>query len=203
MTKVFGEHYGQADSNCYDLGCSLGASTIALRRGLEKQQIKNCRIIAVDNSEAMIESCKAMIDSDVSSIPVDVVLSDIWDVELKNASVTVMNFTLQFIDPERRAEMIQRIYDALVPGGVLLLSEKIVFEEETENNFQIDMHHHFKSLAGYSDLEISQKRKALENVMIPDIIETHYKRLAEAGFEKTHLWFRCFNFVSMAAFKGK
>jgi len=203
MTKVFGERYGQSDSNCYDLGCSLGAGTLALRRGIEKQGISGCRIIAVDNSKAMIQRCIEIVNSDVNSVPVDVLFSDIWDVELKKASVIVMNFTLQFIDPQRRPEMIQRIYDALVPGGVLLLSEKIIFEDNPENDFQVDMHHHFKSLAGYSDMEISQKRKALENVMILDSLDTHYNRLAQAGFEKYYLWFRCFNFVSMAAFKSK
>jgi tRNA (cmo5U34)-methyltransferase len=89
----------------------------------------------------------------------------------------------------------------MLPGGAMLLSEKIKFSADDEQDFQTDMYHHFKQLNGYTGLEVSQKRKALENVLVPDTIEQHFKRLKDAGFDKCYLWFRCFNFVSIAAFK--
>ena len=97
--------------------------------------------------------------------------------------------------------MIQTIYDGLRPGGVLLLSEKIGFEDKDKDAFETDMHHEFKKLMGYSDMEITQKRKSLENVLIRDSLDTHKKRLADAGFTQMHLWFQCFNFMSLAVFK--
>lgn len=198
MTKVIAEQYAAENSICYDLGCSLGASTLAMRRGIDKD---NCRIIAVDNSPAMVKKCSDIVEADDSDVPVEVVEADILDVDIKNASIAVMNFTLQFLAPARRDEMVQNIYDGMVDGGVLVLSEKIRYEDEQEDRFQISMHHNFKKLYGYSDLEISQKRKSLENVLIPDTLEMHRKRLADAGFKKYHVWFKCFNFVSLAAFK--
>ncbi|MHC4988939.1 MAG: class I SAM-dependent methyltransferase, partial [Planctomycetota bacterium] len=111
--------------------------------------------------------------------------------------------TLQFLAPDQRDAMIQTIYDGLRPGGVLLLSEKFSFEDAGNDEFQTDMHHEFKKLMGYSDLEVAQKRKALENVLIRDTLETHRNRLSNAGFSKTYLWFQCFNFMSLAAFKEK
>jgi tRNA (cmo5U34)-methyltransferase len=198
MTKVFAEHYAQADSVCYDLGCALGASTLAMRMGIDKG---GCRIVAVDNSESMVSRCREILASDVSEVPVEVVCADIRDVAIENASVVVMNFTLQFLSPDGRDKMIQRIYDGLRPGGVLLLSEKIAFDDGQQDDFQTDMHHEFKKLMGYSDLEIAQKRKSLENVLIRDSLDTHQQRLSQAGFAKTHLWFQCFNFMSLAAFK--
>ena len=198
MTKVFAEHYAQPDSACYDLGCSLGASTLAMRKGIVQP---GCRIVAVDNSESMVRQCRQIMDSDDSDVPVEVKQADIRDVAIENASVVVMNFTLQFLSPDQRDTMIQKIYDGLRPGGVLLLSEKIAFEDKVKDDFETDMHHEFKKLMGYSDLEVAQKRKALENVLIRDTLDTHNTRLKKAGFTKTHLWFQCFNFMSLAAFK--
>jgi len=198
MTKIFAERYAQGDSVCYDLGCSLGASTLAMRKGITRP---GCKIIAVDNSESMAAQCCQIMVSDDSDVPVEVVCADIRDVPIENASVVVMNFTLQFLSPDQRDTMIQKIYDGLRPGGVLLLSEKIAFDDKDKEAFETDMHHEFKKLMGYSDMEIAQKRKALENILVRDTLETHKARLAQAGFTKTHLWFQCFNFMSLAAFK--
>ena len=117
MTKVFAEQYVQADSVCYDLGCSLGASTLAMRKGIVQP---GCKIIAVDNSESMVARCREVMANDVSEVPVEVRLGDIRDVAIEDASIVVMNFTLQFLAPDARDEMIQRIFDGLRPGGVLL-----------------------------------------------------------------------------------
>ena len=198
MTKVFAEHYAQPNSVSFDLGCSLGASTLAMRKGIVQP---GCRIIAVDNSAAMVAKCREVVTLDKSDVPVEVVCADIRDVAIENASVVVMNFTLQFLSPDQRDAMIQKIYDGLRPGGVLLLSEKITFEDKAKDAFEIDMYHEFKKLMGYSDLEVAQKRRALENVLLPDTLETHRQRLKNAGFAKTYLWFQCFNFMSLAAFK--
>jgi tRNA (cmo5U34)-methyltransferase len=190
--------YAQPGSVCYDLGCSLGASTLAMRKGIAQP---GCRIVAVDNSESMVTKCREVVALDSGAVPVEVVCADIRDVAIENASVVVMNFTLQFLSPDQRDVMIRTIYDGLRPGGVLLLSEKFSFEEAANDDFQTDMHHEFKKLMGYSDLEVAQKRKSLENVLIRDTLETHRNRLSNAGFSKTYLWFQCFNFMSLAAFK--
>ena len=200
MTKVFAEHYARPDSVCYDLGCSLGASTLAMRKGIAQP---GCRIVAVDNSAAMVKKCWDVVGIDKGDVPVEVVCADIRDVPIENASVVVMNFTLQFLSPDQRDAMIQKIYDGLRPDGILLLSEKIAFDDADKNAFETDMYHEFKKLMGYSDLEVAQKRKALENVLLPDTLKTHRQRLKTTGFSKTHLWFQCFNFMSLAAFKEK
>ena len=198
MTKVFAEHYAVNGTNCYDLGCSVGAGTLAMRKGTAGM---GCKIIAVDNSAAMVEKCKELITADDSNVDVEVIETDVQNVEIVNASVVVMNFVLQFLDPTNRDRMIKKIYDGMIDGGVFILSEKIICEDPAEDKFQAEMHHNFKKLCGYSDLEISQKRKALENVLVRDSLATHFKRLKNAGFEKFYVWFECFNFVSLAAFK--
>jgi len=199
MIEVISEQYAQPATNCYDLGCSLGASTLAMRHGIAHA---DCSLIGVDNSSAMIERCEHYIALDDSALPVTLRCEDILDTELSNASVTTLNFTLQFVDPEKRAGLLARIADATRPGGVLILSEKVRFESDDEQATQTRLHHEFKRANGYSDLEISQKRTAIEQVLIPETLAAHKARLLSAGFDDVVVWYQCFNFVSMLAIKA-
>ena len=135
------------------------------------------------------------------SMPIKVLCDDIRKVEIENASMVVLNFTLQFLPRADRLALLKKIHQGLNPNGILVLSEKFTFENETMNELLIDLHHTFKRANGYSELEVSQKRTALENVMLTDSIETHKQRLQEAGFSQIELWFQCFNFGSMIAVK--
>ena len=190
--------YQQDNSNYYDLGCSLGAASLAMRRQLTDSQSK---IIAIDNSPAMVERCQRHLLSFRSDVPVEVLLADIRDVAINNAAIVVSNFTLQFLPKQHRDELVQRIYQGLKPGGIFILSEKFVLDDPHTHELLIDLHHDFKRANGYSELEISQKRTALENVMRPDTIAEHQQRFANAGFGSSTVWFQCFNFCSMVAIK--
>ncbi|MCW8828017.1 MAG: carboxy-S-adenosyl-L-methionine synthase CmoA [Gammaproteobacteria bacterium] len=198
LLGLFAEQYAQPGSTLYDLGCSLGAATLSLRRRIKAD---GCCIIAVDNAEAMVERCREHIAADLSPTPVEVNCADIREVVIQNASVVVLNFTLQFLPPHERLALLQKIHRGLLPGGVLVLSEKIRFADEQSQRFQESMHLTFKRANGYSAMEVSQKRQALENVLTPDTIEQHRERLSEAGFCQIEPWFQVFNFASIAAFK--
>jgi tRNA (cmo5U34)-methyltransferase len=196
---ILAAKYAQPSSRCYDLGCSLGAVSLSMRQRINQP---DCKIIAVDNSEAMVERGMELLASDSSSrVPVEMVCADIQDIAIENASVVVLNFTLQFIPLDHRLALITRIYQGLKPGGVLILSEKMAFDDQLKQDFHTEAHHDFKRANGYSDLEISQKRTALERVMIPESLTCHKQRLQDAGFSMSEVWFQCFNFASMIAIK--
>lgn len=192
------QQYAQADSKLYDLGCSLGAATLTMRRQVSQ---KGCEIIAIDNSEAMIDRAKEYLHGYHSDIPVQLQCADMTEVPIENASVVVINFTLQFIDPEAREQLINRIYAGLKPGGILILSEKIHFEDSQIQQAIEHMHLQFKRANGYSELEISQKRSSLENVLITDTEQQHLERLQKAGFNSAAIWFQAYNFASFLAIK--
>ena len=198
MIGQLSAQYAQDGSNCYDLGCSLGAATLAMRHGVEGKKIN---IIAVDNSEAMLERCKSAIDQDSASSPVNLTLDDIQSVAIENASVCVLNFTLQFVAPNQRFDALSKIYHGMTSGGILILSEKLKFNDPHHDSLMIKLHHDFKRANGYSELEIAQKRDAIENVLIPESYQTHVERLQKIGFTGVELWFQCFNFCSIIAFK--
>ncbi len=195
---MLAQRFVTENSNVYDLGCSRGAGILSIRRNLKTSQV---RIIGIDNSQPMVERCRTHINAYHSDVPVEILCDDIRHIDIQNASMVVLNFTLQFLPRADRLALLQKIYQGLNPNGILVLSEKFTFENATMNELLIDLHHTFKRANGYSELEVSQKRTALENVMLTDSIETHKKRLQEAGFQQVELWFQCFNFGSMIAIK--
>ena len=191
-------YFARPNTNCYDLGCSLGATTKALHRSISG---KGIQIFAIDNSGAMIERCKEELVAFSSDVSLTIQQADICDIIVENASVVIMNFTLQFVSPRKRNELIERIYNGLNSGGCLIISEKVLFESPELNDLMIKLHHRFKRVEGYSDLEVSQKREAIEDVLIPETVEQHYARLRKAGFQSITNWFQCFNFASILAVK--
>ncbi len=198
MIGTLAERYAQDDSRCYDLGCSLGAATLAMRQNIKAQ---DCKIIAVDISAAMISRCEKVLSLDKNVTAVELHCADILDVPIHNASLVILNFTLQFVALEHRAALIRKIHDGMRPGGMLILSEKIHFEDAALNTLFIDLHHRFKEQNGYSKTEISRKRAAIENVLVPETLRMHESRILTAGFTSFAVWFQCFNFASMVAVK--
>lgn len=198
MINLYTGMYAENNRNYYDLGCSLGAATISMGKALEKNY---GRIIAVDNSETMIKKCRQNIGKTNLKIPVDLVCEDLQNIKITNARIVVINFTLQFISKKDRETILKRIFNGMVKDAVLILSEKVTFSEPDEKNFNESFYVEFKKANGYSDLEISQKRTALEKVLIPDTIEEHIERLKQCGFRRSKVWYRCLNFASMVAFK--
>ena len=194
--------YVQDGTRCYDLGCSLGAATIAMRQGINKP---GCRIVAVDTAPAMVARCRDIVAEDERQCPyetaVDVVEADIRDITVSNASMVVLNYTLQFLAMEDRDALLRSICDGMNDGGLLLLSEKVVDENEAMESLLVDLHHEHKRRNDYSALEISRKRAALENVLVPETVAKHRQRLSGAGFRHTAVWLRYFNFVSIIAIR--
>jgi len=198
LIGVIGSHFAQDNTNIYDLGCSLGAASASF---LSCFQSENCTLYAVDNSESMLSHCKEHLTGFIDKINLKISPSDIRDIDINNASVVIMNFTLQFLPLEDRLDMIRNIYLGLNPGGVLILSEKILPDNKIDTELQTILHHQFKRANGYSELEIAGKRSALENVLIAESLKTHFERLKHAGFEYIHHWQKCLNFSSILAIK--
>lgn len=198
FSGIIADRYIQPQTNCYDLGCSLGASSFAIANHVNHFDYS---IIAVDNSPEMTERFAKIKQRQITTVPIDIRCMDVMDTDINNASFAVMNFTLQFIAPELRDEIIKKIYAGLNPGGALMLSEKIIFDSEKEQSFIEQNHYAFKKSNGYSELEISQKRSALENVLIAETISEHLERFKRCGFAEAYKWYQCLNFVSFVAVK--
>jgi tRNA (cmo5U34)-methyltransferase len=196
MIGLIARMYGQDNTNYYDLGSSTGA--ISLSIALNNKH-KNNQFFAIDNSEDMINQCKKNLNNKVNNL--QTICADINQINIKNASIVVLNLTLQFIDVELRSNLIKKIYDGLNPGGVLIISEKIHFKNKEVQSQITKLHMDFKRENGYSELEIANKRQAIENVLITETKEVHLKRLRDCGFNNTSCFFQCLNFVSFLSVK--
>ncbi len=196
MSGLIAERYARPGTRIYDLGSALGATTFSVLRRLPGRDVT---VVAVDNSPAMVFRCQRILRAEAMDARVDLLCADVCHVAIKNASLVVLNFTLQFIPPEAREALLHRIRAGLVPGGVLVLSEKTAAPEAGIEEAFTELHHAFKRARGYSDLEISRKREALEDVLIPEALDVHRERLRRAGFSHIAVWYRCFDFVSLLA----
>ncbi len=197
ITGLLAKIFSRPSTNIYDLGCSVGDSSISMAKHSSPESI----LISVDNSEAMLNKFKKRISKKSLPIKIEFICEDVCSIKIKNASMISLNYTLQFIPIELRMELIEKIYKGMLNNGVLILSEKIQFDNSFDENFFTDMHHGFKSFNGYSDIEISQKRQSLEDVLVPESLSSHQARLAECGFKKIYVWHQCLNFISIIAIK--
>ncbi len=186
-------------SRVYDLGCSLGAVSLAIRHGIGA---RDAHLIAVDNSPAMVQRCREVMSADSGLCPVEVIEGDITDFPLDDASLIVLNFTLQFAPPAERELILARVAGALRPGGVVVLSEKTTEHDAELEDFWTRMHDAFRRSNGYSNLEMSRKREALERVLIPQTTKSYEEMLVRVGLVPFQ-WFRCLHFVSFIGKKPR
>jgi tRNA (cmo5U34)-methyltransferase len=192
---------GKRVSRVYDLGCSLGGATMALlneKGGFGKEELQ---IKAVDISPAMTQKAEVLLQQNYPEHDIEVITADIRGFELEPCDMVILNLTLQFLPPADRTQVLQNIYDALNDGGILVLTEKTHTGDEQDDAWLVERYYDFKRANGYSELEISGKRNALENVLITDTLDQHHQRLAEVGFNRSLTWFQFLNFASMVAFK--
>ncbi|PID76782.1 MAG: carboxy-S-adenosyl-L-methionine synthase CmoA [Deltaproteobacteria bacterium] len=179
-----------------DLGCATGTTLIELARLLEH---KSLFYTGIDNSAAMLDKARLKADyTDGGNF--EFIRQDITELNLVPDAL-ILNYTLQFIRPLKRADFVQHLFNQLRPGGVLILSEKTIQHDSLLNREFIDIYHDFKKEMGYSELEIAKKREALENVLIPFSIAENTALLEKAGFTPVTVFFQWFNFASLVAVK--
>ena len=177
----------------YDLGCSLGATTLAI---LQQNPNPDISVVGIDSAEAMIEGARTAITDPRASFT----LQDLRDADISGAKVVVLNLVLQFIDPEERLAVIKQIREQLSEDGLLIVSEKVRHEDPVLHELFDSTHLAWKQANGYSELEVSSKRSALENVMRIDTEEIHLNRFTEAGFSRKVQWYRCMNWASFLVY---
>ncbi len=192
------DKYMVPGDSIYDLGSATGNTLLELSRTLN---CDNLHYIGIDTSRAMLEKARLKAELYSRKKQFSFIEEDITNFNKSEAGAVILHYTLQFIRPPARAKTIQKIYDSLRPGGVLLLSEKTICHNTLLNRKFIEIYHNFKKTRGYSELEIANKREALENVLIPFSIAENKKLLRETGFTSVETFFQWFNFVSIVAIK--
>ncbi len=187
------------EDRVYDLGCSTG-STLALVHAFAVQKgIKNVKLIGIDSSPSMVQKASEKLRG--LNVPAQLICNKAEEEEFEKCGVIIMNYTLQFIPAKERKALIKKAYKALRPGGILILSEKIKSSTPAIPSLITDTYYDFKRRNGYSELEISQKREALENVLVPWTPEKQAELLKSAGFNKSEMLFRWYNFASFVGVK--
>ncbi|MBK5939224.1 carboxy-S-adenosyl-L-methionine synthase CmoA [Halochromatium roseum] len=198
LIGLIGAHLAQPGACIYDLGCSLGATSASLLARLPAGPGgDDIRVYAIDRAPAMLDELRLRLETEIQQRRLQPICADLLDLRIVDASLVVMNLTLQFIEPAQRLPLLRRIRAGLRPGGALILAEKVAVADD--DGLLAQVHADFKAAQGYSQLEIARKRSALEQVLIPDTVAEHDARLREAGFERIESFFQCLNFVGWIA----
>lgn len=195
IVKVISKFVENGD-RVLDLGSSTASLLLQIERELKDIDLK---LHGVDNSQPMIEQAKRKLKAFNSKISLQ--YGDILEIDLKPSKVVILNYTLQFIRPIERERLLQNIFNNLIEGGILILTEKIISEDSSFNKKLIDIYYDYKREKGYSDYEISQKREALENVLVPYREDENIRLLKSVGFQSVETIFKWANFVTFIAFK--
>lgn len=196
MIAELAADHAKENSLVYDLGCSTGTTMI----GMHTVVNQDIRFIGLDDSEEMLDKCKSKLIELGFSRPYELLCADLGQsIKIENASVVVICLTLQFVRPIYRGQLIKNIFEGLNKGGVLILVEKILAEESNFNRDFIKYYYNYKRRNNYSEMEISQKREALENVLIPYKLSENIALLRDQGFEHCEVFFKWNNFAGLIA----
>jgi tRNA (cmo5U34)-methyltransferase len=184
-----------------DLGCSTGTSLEYLTR--HPKCPANAQFIGYDNSESMLDKAREKLSVQIAEGKIQLITADLCDLPpLPTCNIVILNWTLQFVRPIGREQLLKDIYQSIKPGGIVLLSEKILVNDPVLNRLYIDHYLQFKvSQSHYTDIENQRKREALENVLIPYRLDENYKLLERAGFDRIGTYFQWFNFACLLAVK--
>jgi len=186
------------DTNVYDLGCSTGTSMILMDQTVSA----NANFVGIDDSPAMLDKCRVKLEDAGFRHDYQLEVADLnGTVPLQNASVVVLCLTLQFVRPINRASLVKQIFDGVNKGGVVIIVEKILAEDSSFNRDFINYYYEMKRRHHYSEMEISQKREALENVLIPYKVSENIALFRNAGFEHCEVFFKWYNFAGIIAKK--
>ncbi len=198
MIAELASNHAREGAQVYDLGCSTGTTLV----GMNTMVSNNVKFVGIDDSEEMLKKCRTKLEEVGFTREYELVCADISNkVEIVNADVVVLCLTLQFVRPMHRAQLLQRIYNGLNPGGALILVEKILAEDSHFNRDFISYYYNYKRRNNYSELEISQKREALENVLIPYKLSENTGILQDTGFAHCEVFFKWYNFAGIIAVK--
>lgn len=198
MVAELAADHAQQGTNVYDLGCSTGTTMI----GMDTMISPDIRFVGIDDSPEMLQKCDLRMKEAGVVRPYELKAADIQQgADIQNASVVVLCLTMQFIRPIYREKLLKSIVNGLTPNGVLILVEKIITEDSVFNRDFIKYYYNYKRRNHYSEMEISQKREALENVLIPYKLSENIHLLKEVGFSSCETFFKWYNFTGIIAIK--
>ncbi|MBU2525521.1 MAG: carboxy-S-adenosyl-L-methionine synthase CmoA [Bacteroidetes bacterium] len=198
MVAELAADFAIKNTNIYDLGCSTGTTMMSLNQKVDK----NIQFVGVDEADEMLKSCQTNLERVMPERQVKLVNADLnKGIELENPSVVILCLTLQFVRPLKRQKLIEDIYRQLPENGALIIVEKVLGEDSLFNRLFIKHYYEFKKRNDYTETEISKKREALENVLIPYRLKENEELLAECGFKHIDTFFKWYNFAGFVAVK--
>jgi tRNA (cmo5U34)-methyltransferase len=182
-------------SQAYEIGVSTGGLAQAV---LTKMPERNFSYIGLDLESEMVEQAQARLHGDKRF---QAIHTNASDYDFAPASLIISYYTLQFVPPDQRMTLLKRLYQALTPGGALILYEKTLAENAQLQDMLNQLYLDFKADHGLSADAILNKALALRGVSLPLTLAQNKSQLELAGFKTTELIYRTYCFAGFLALK--
>jgi len=179
LVCAISDFFVKADSVVYEVGCSTGALTCKLAdHNVAKE---TARFTGIDIEPDMIERARARSEaSDLSNVNFEV--DDILLYEYEPADLIVAYYTVQFVRPDQRQVLIDKLYQTLKWGGALLLFEKVRGPDARFQDMLSSLYSDYKLEQGYTPDEIVAKTRSLKGVLEPFSTQGNIDQMKRAGF---------------------
>lgn len=183
-----------------DLGASRGTQVAPLVDTWGAR----ARFYLVDQSEPMLDVMRERYDGMMNA---GIVTVAPWDLRegFPHASgrpaVVLSVLTLQFVPIEYRQRLLREAHEALLPGGALILVEKVLGSAEETNRLLVDLYYGLKRENGYTQEAVDRKRLALEGVLVPLTAQFDEELVRGAGFATVDVVWAWANFRAWVAVK--
>jgi tRNA (cmo5U34)-methyltransferase len=174
ITKL-SDYFVKDDSICYELGSSAGTLTHKLA---QHHAFRGAKFIGIEIEEDMVEKAKEL----YSAPNLSFICDDMNTVELQKADLIVSYYTIQFIHPKLRQQLIDKIYNTLNWGGAFIMYEKVRANDARFQDIISNLYMEYKLDQGYTPKEIIAKAKSLKGVLEPFSTEGNIDMLKRAGF---------------------
>ena len=194
LIESLSDFFVKDDSLIYELGSSTGKLSFNLAK---RHELKGAWFKAIEIEEDMVKEAKKR----YKSKNLEFICDDVITLDYEKADMFISYYTVQFIHPKFRQDLIDRVYESLNWGGAFVMFEKVRANDARFQDIITTLYSDFKLENGFSADEIIAKQRSLKGVLEPFSSNANVDMLKRAGFVDIITVFKYLNFEGILAIK--
>jgi tRNA (cmo5U34)-methyltransferase len=170
------DYFLKEESVCYDIGCSTGNLLNKISQHTNKKKIK---LYGIEKEKSMYKYAS----SKIKEKNIKFINKDFRSIATKKSDLIISYYTLQFINPSIRQNILTKIFKTLNWGGAFIMFEKIRGNDARFDNMLNSLYLDFKEDNKLSVKDILLKSKSLRGVLEPFSDSGNLGLIKRAGFK--------------------
>tara|TARA_Y100000589_G_scaffold118994_1_gene113237 strand:+ start:12378 stop:13076 length:699 start_codon:yes stop_codon:yes gene_type:complete len=186
------DFFCKPNTNVFDIGSTSGSFINSL---LERHNDKDINFNGIEISTSMYSQ------SVLRYPKINFYNEDVRDCDLHNSSFISSYYTIQFINPQYRQKLINKIFESLNWGGGFLMFEKVRAPDARFQDYMIQIYNEFKLSNEFTPSHIMSKSRSLKGVLEPFSTAANIEMLQRAGFKDIMTVYKYISFEGFLAIK--